>query len=867
LLTTKIRLLNALGAGERIALSKLAVSHLERENRPIRIAVDISIWLFQVQAGRGGKNPEIRTLFYRLVKLLALPIHPLFVYDGSQKPPFKRGKATTSRGHGNAPIIQRSKELISRFRFPWHVAPGEAEAECARLQQAGVVDAVMSDDIDTLMFGSTFMVKNFSKESGTGTTAATHVTRYSMGNKSDVSNVPFDRPGMILFAMLSGGDYLPSGVPKCGSKLAAEIAKAGFGEDLLEILESNPSELNSNLNDWRDRLQFELDENESGYFTTKHKAVRIPDTFPDRAILQYYAKPIVSADHEMEVLRDHLKEAWDQEIDPMSIRSFAAEHLEWNYRSGARKIIKLLAEPLISYRLRLKRPVSGLAHGTLAPDCVTPWLQKIRRSRTNFGTDGMTEFQIEILPVDVVGIDLLSEQPNPQLVPEESEPSQNTVEIIEEDDAEPATEAATLQTPSKTRVTKRYDPLGIEKVWIFETVARIGLPEIVKQWDDELAKKAASKAAPKKPASRRTGPKKKGPIDPGMKRGSILKYGTLTKERSEFSPPFRTQLLEAVTPKSGGGNDYTSRASTSYPQATDLEDHHISPSMYAARETTGEFFSFTREVDDLVDTFSNLYTTSPTPTSKRRPLTNPPRMRTRASVLGASGVEDMEPAVAFTDTDIPTPPRQRRVDQIGTSTPMKRQNKLAKRPSLDRHFSYEEEHTRREDASDICNLEKAVGSLSLDVPTGCHSPDQAVPRPSRNSPSRKKIEIGKGRLFSTPQKQEPVESTKNKPSLNHHQTRVPSDSVILSELERDAGEDKKKTSQSSPKKKSDGPTPKPMETIGHVENVTTSNGFWKVDTSAGSEETSTAIDTLPHDGQKGQSKKKRLPRVSILDMI
>ena len=126
------------------------------------MAVDISIWLFQVQAGRGGKNPELRTLFFRLLKLLALPIHPLFVYDGRHKPPFKRGKAVSARSYGNAPIIQRSKDLIERFRFPWHEAPGEAEAECARLQQAGIVDAVMSNDVDALMFGSGWTIMNFS---------------------------------------------------------------------------------------------------------------------------------------------------------------------------------------------------------------------------------------------------------------------------------------------------------------------------------------------------------------------------------------------------------------------------------------------------------------------------------------------------------------------------------------------------------------------------------------------------------------------------------------------------------------------------------------------------------------------------------
>jgi Holliday junction resolvase YEN1 len=845
------RLINALGAGERIALSKLAVSHLEREQRPIRVAVDISIWLFQVQAGRGGKNPEIRTLFYRLIKLLALPIHPLFVYDGSKKPPFKRGKATTSRG-GNAPIIQRSKDLINRFRFPWHEAPGEAEAECARLQQAGIVDAVMSDDIDTLMFGSTFMIKSFSKESGTGTTAATHITLYNMSNKYYASNIPFDRPGMILFAMLSGGDYLPSGVPKCGSKLAAEIAKAGFGEDLLKIIESHPSDLDSELNEWRDRLQYELEENESGYFTTKHKAVRIPATFPDRAILEYYAEPVVSAKDEMERLKSRLGEEWDQDIDPMAIRNFAAEHLEWNYRSGARKVIKLLAEPLVSYRLRLKRPVSGLTHGTLAPDCGTPWLQKIHRSRANFGTDGMTELQTDMLPIDVVGIDLLAEIPNPQPASDETGPAGQTVE--EDDDGEPAGEVAPPQTPSKTRVTKRFDPLAIEKVWVFETIAKLGVPEIVQTWKDDQAKKAASKDAPKKTTTRRTGPKKKGPIDPRMKQGSILKYGTLTKEKSQLSPPFKTHLLEAATSASGNGKS-SSRGTAPFPERIDLERYDLSPSMYSIQDTAAQVSTFSQEVDDLVGTFSNLCTPSPTAASKRRPLVNPLRMRSRTSVLGAGEVESEDFGNSIVDTIVPLPPRRRRLIETGT-TALKEKDYEAMRPtSLDQPPPCQENYIRQQVAHELDEVEKAIGSLSLIVPPDCENRQRANPRRSEQHISPKKKTIGSGQSLS--------------PKI---QSSSSSESAVLSEIEHDTFslplkkkfEDPKESPRSPEKKK--GADRKPARKIGHIENVTTSNGFWKVDTPIDPEVTSTAT-SHAQDGQKDQSKKKRLPRVSILDMI
>ena len=38
-------------------------------------------------------------------------------------------------------------------------APGEAEAELAYLNRIGVIDAVLSDDVDTFLFGATMVVR------------------------------------------------------------------------------------------------------------------------------------------------------------------------------------------------------------------------------------------------------------------------------------------------------------------------------------------------------------------------------------------------------------------------------------------------------------------------------------------------------------------------------------------------------------------------------------------------------------------------------------------------------------------------------------------------------------------------------------
>jgi Holliday junction resolvase YEN1 len=49
-----------IGPGKRVALSKLAVEKFEETGRPLRIAIDTSIWLFQIQASKGMRRYALR---------------------------------------------------------------------------------------------------------------------------------------------------------------------------------------------------------------------------------------------------------------------------------------------------------------------------------------------------------------------------------------------------------------------------------------------------------------------------------------------------------------------------------------------------------------------------------------------------------------------------------------------------------------------------------------------------------------------------------------------------------------------------------------------------------------------------------------
>ncbi|EER42479.1 conserved hypothetical protein [Histoplasma capsulatum H143] len=450
-------LIQSLGPGERISLAKLAIDHLQRTSRPIRVAIDISIWLFQVQAGKGGTNPELRTLFYRLVRLTGLPVHPLFIYDGPQRPQYKRGKLIdrNNRAGDLGRIIRRSKHLIDLFRFPHHTAPGEAEAECARLQTSGVVDAVMSDDVDAIMFGSKVTIMNFSKESSSGTNAATHVTLYQTEESGNgrKRNVLLDRGAMILFALLSGGDYLPTGVPKCGPKLAGEITQAGFGNELLQAIEGSPAEVARSFK-------------------------------------------------------------WDQAIDIEGLRNFVWNDFGWQ-RGSARRLTKVLAAPLVCNRLRLCLPLLA------KPDALPLREPKIGTQfcgqRFHFSTDGLSELRLEFIPTDIVGLDLTYEP---------TTASQRESESEDLDNPEIAEDVTNLKPGTRRRTT--YDPTQKEKVWVFEAIAEMGMPDAVMTWNSQKQEKLAlaEKRVSRKRAPKMTKPKV---VDPKMKFGEILKYCTVVK--------------------------------------------------------------------------------------------------------------------------------------------------------------------------------------------------------------------------------------------------------------------------------------------------------------------------------------------------
>jgi hypothetical protein len=110
--------------------------------------------------------------------------------------------------------------------------------------------------------------------------------------------VSLSRGALILFALLCGGDY-DQGVIKCGSTTAFGLARCGFGDKLLEAVQTFKLEskaFDNFLVQWRIDLQHELESNSRGMLRSRQPqlAQHIPHTFPDRDILQLYIDPFTS---------------------------------------------------------------------------------------------------------------------------------------------------------------------------------------------------------------------------------------------------------------------------------------------------------------------------------------------------------------------------------------------------------------------------------------------------------------------------------------------------------------------------------------------------------------------------------------------
>lgn len=215
------------------------------------------------------------TLFQRLSRLYTMGVKAIFVFDGPGKPAVKRNNETYR--FGNLSTLEITfRQLIKYFGFKVWEAAGEAEAECAKLLEHHLIDLVVTDDVDVLLFGATKMITNWHQE---------YVSYFDMAIIE--KELGLDRDGLVLIGLLAGNDYTPSGTRHIGLYTAVGLAKAGLAPKILH------AKTHKELKDARSAMIAELKTNASGKLGRKRPSAveAISEGFPDAEVVKLLCQP------------------------------------------------------------------------------------------------------------------------------------------------------------------------------------------------------------------------------------------------------------------------------------------------------------------------------------------------------------------------------------------------------------------------------------------------------------------------------------------------------------------------------------------------------------------------------------------------
>jgi len=211
--------------------------------------------------GAGRVTSHLSGILFRTVSFLEKGIRPVFVFDG--KPPeFKQGtieerrlvrtradeawkaalregdmeeayKQASASTRIDSHIIESSHELLDLLGIPRVQAPSEGEAQAAHMVRKGMATYAVSQDYDSLLFGSPVLVRNLTvsgKRKSRGRTITVNPERIVLSSLLNCLGVT--REQLVEIGILVGTDFNP-GLRGVGGKTALKIVRNGEFESAL----------------------------------------------------------------------------------------------------------------------------------------------------------------------------------------------------------------------------------------------------------------------------------------------------------------------------------------------------------------------------------------------------------------------------------------------------------------------------------------------------------------------------------------------------------------------------------------------------------------------------------------------------------
>lgn len=206
------------------------------------LAVDLSIWICESFTSQGlneqNVNPALQVVFSRTVKLLSLGIKLIFVVEGKSRIRTQSDEDDRFRKRRSGTAFwkacQQCQTMLELLGVIVVTAKAEGEALCALLSQRGLVDGVISNDGDCLLFGAERVYTKFTLEN----LANGSVLRYNLNDLRSIlersrsddqssnqsaqhnADIKLSRDDLIAFALLTGSDMAGGGLENVGHKKA-----------------------------------------------------------------------------------------------------------------------------------------------------------------------------------------------------------------------------------------------------------------------------------------------------------------------------------------------------------------------------------------------------------------------------------------------------------------------------------------------------------------------------------------------------------------------------------------------------------------------------------------------------------------------
>jgi flap endonuclease-1 len=216
---------------------------------------------------QGRVTSHISGLFYRNVNLLELGMKLVYVFDG--KPPelkmeeirrrseqrreakdqylraLQAGDMAQARKFAEASTVLRrdmvadAKQLLDAMGIPWVDAPSEGEAQASTMAIEGTVNAVASQDHDSIVFGAPTLVRNVTisgKRRLPSKGIVINVVPERITLSSVLASTGLTREQLVDFAILLGTDFNPDGFEGVGPATAMKyLKKYGSLEGIREL--------------------------------------------------------------------------------------------------------------------------------------------------------------------------------------------------------------------------------------------------------------------------------------------------------------------------------------------------------------------------------------------------------------------------------------------------------------------------------------------------------------------------------------------------------------------------------------------------------------------------------------------------------